>query len=236
MELLANETRLAVLLALWEAYNPFSAANTVPFNQLRRQVGHRDPGNFRYHLEQLRGRFIRKTDQGYELKEAGLIVVKSVITGAGLIDAELPPSELQFKCPVCGASTEVEYVDENVELRCTECDGFLDDELAEGYLLRASFPPSGIANREPAEIYLTSQVATFIDFRSSFNDICAVCSGPTTGEILVCEEHEQDGICTSCGRVDQFLGRSVCTVCKNLNRAWVRGIISHHPAVIAFFV
>ena len=45
-ELLGDGTRLAVLLALWEAYDPLSGENAVGFSDLRRRVGYDDPGNF----------------------------------------------------------------------------------------------------------------------------------------------------------------------------------------------
>jgi hypothetical protein len=68
---LGNETRLSILLALWEAYEPFVATNAVAFSELRERVGMRDSGQFNYHLDKLRGHFVRKTDAGYELRRAG---------------------------------------------------------------------------------------------------------------------------------------------------------------------
>lgn len=49
--LLANETRLAVLLALWEAYDPHADQNAVPFSRVLNRVETDDPGNLTYHLE-----------------------------------------------------------------------------------------------------------------------------------------------------------------------------------------
>ena len=37
--LLANETRLAIMLALWEAYDPHAEDNAVGFTELRGRVG-----------------------------------------------------------------------------------------------------------------------------------------------------------------------------------------------------
>ena len=42
---LTDETRLEILQELWE-----SDIQTVPFSELRRAVGIRDPGQFNYHL------------------------------------------------------------------------------------------------------------------------------------------------------------------------------------------
>lgn len=46
--LLANETRVSALEALWE-----SRGEIVPFSELRRRVGVRDAGQFHYHLSKL---------------------------------------------------------------------------------------------------------------------------------------------------------------------------------------
>ncbi|MFT4885030.1 MAG: hypothetical protein ACI8U4_002549, partial [Natronomonas sp.] len=44
--LLANETRLGILLALWEAYDPLAEDNAVSFTELRDRVGLRQGGQF----------------------------------------------------------------------------------------------------------------------------------------------------------------------------------------------
>ena len=65
--ILGHETRLAILLALWEAYEPFAAENAVPFAELRRHVGMRDGSQFNYHLSRLVGHYVQKTETRYEL-------------------------------------------------------------------------------------------------------------------------------------------------------------------------
>lgn len=69
--LLGNEARLAVLLALWDAAEPFDEAgswdpaegNAVPFSELRDRVGMRDSGQLNYHLGELEGHFVEQTDE-----------------------------------------------------------------------------------------------------------------------------------------------------------------------------
>ncbi|NIQ52585.1 MAG: hypothetical protein GWN85_03630, partial [Gemmatimonadetes bacterium] len=48
--LLANETRLGILLAIWEEQVPLAEDNTVPFSRLFERVAIEDRGNFSYHL------------------------------------------------------------------------------------------------------------------------------------------------------------------------------------------
>jgi AcrR family transcriptional regulator len=78
---LSNETRLAILPALWETYDPHAERNAVPFSELRDRVGIRQGGQFNYHLEQLLGHFVRKGDDGYKLRQAARHVVQAVLSG-----------------------------------------------------------------------------------------------------------------------------------------------------------
>ncbi|MEF8791004.1 MAG: ArsR family transcriptional regulator, partial [Haloarculaceae archaeon] len=64
-ELLGNETRLAILVALWEQYEPFGRDGAVRFSELRARVGTADSGRFNYHLDRLDDHFVESTDDGY---------------------------------------------------------------------------------------------------------------------------------------------------------------------------
>lgn len=81
--LLSNETRLAILLALWEAYDQHNADDTVAFSKLYDRIDVSDSGNFTYHLNKLVGHFIAETDDGYRLRNTGLKIVQAAIAGAG---------------------------------------------------------------------------------------------------------------------------------------------------------
>ena len=131
---LGNETRLAILLALWEAYEPHAADNTLSFTELRDRVGVRQGGQFNYHPEKVVGEFVRKTDEGYELRRSGLVLVQSIISGTGLEEPTLEPTEVEATCRFCGAPTAVTYENVYVYQVCTECEGWAepDDEHPDG--------------------------------------------------------------------------------------------------------
>ena len=82
--LLGDETRLAVLLAIWEGHDLRADDNAVPFSQIFERVGHDDPGNLRYHLKKLDGVFVTKADDedgdgGDELTLAGQRLVGALV-------------------------------------------------------------------------------------------------------------------------------------------------------------
>lgn len=61
---LGNETRLAILLVLWDGYEPFASDSSLTFSELYDRVEVADSGNFPYHLDQLTGHFVEETDAG----------------------------------------------------------------------------------------------------------------------------------------------------------------------------
>jgi hypothetical protein len=66
LALLGNETRIAILRAIASADE-----ERVPFSTLRERVGVDDSGQFNYHLNKLAGRYVRRTADGYALRQAG---------------------------------------------------------------------------------------------------------------------------------------------------------------------
>lgn len=70
--LLANETRIEIVRALGEA-------NTaLTFSTLKERVGVRDSGGFNYHLQRLRGTFVKREACGYALTDSGEQVSESL--------------------------------------------------------------------------------------------------------------------------------------------------------------
>ncbi|WP_440008359.1 winged helix-turn-helix domain-containing protein [Halomicrococcus sp. SG-WS-1] len=236
---LGNETRLAILLALWEAYEPFEAENTVAFAELRKRVGMRDGSQFNYHLTQLVGHFVRHTDDGYELRRAGHKLVQSVIAGAGLDNPELDPTEVDRACPVCGAPTVVTYHDEWLFHVCTECEGRFGnrDQFPEGTLAGVNLNPAVVTDRKPEELLNAAFVRGTWNLQSAVEGVCAECSGPMEGWLHVCDDHGAEGVCPNCDRRYEVMARFRCPVCKASGEyvpscSW---LVMHHPAVIAFY-
>ena len=238
-KLLGNETRLAILLALWEAYEPHTERNAVTFTELRDRVGIRQGAQFNYHLDKLVGQFVRKTDDGYELRRSGRKLVQSIIAGTGIEDPVLEPTEIDAPCPFCGAPTAITYERNYVYRLCTECDGDADptDEFPRGMLSGWTFEPTGLSGRAAEEVYAASTVKTFSRIALRFEGICPDCSGPVQWSFDVCEEHDPsaDGPCPGCGRKRAVVAREACTVCKSagVGNPGIKTLF--HPAVVAFY-
>lgn len=230
--LLANDTRVSALEALWE-----SQGETVPFSELRRRVGVRDAGQFHYHLSKLCDHFVEKHDDGYELTPAGFKIVQAVIAGSGIDTPTVDTGVSDRACPRCSSSVELRYADGAVRVYCTNCTGFWsgDDEygpMEPGYLGGWEFPPAGLQDRTPAEIVDASIAYMMARTESLSSGVCPDCGGTVSGELDVCTSHDAgDGVCSACGR--NFLGiiRWHCDSCKLVFAAPSWAMAVQHPHV-----
>lgn len=239
-ELLGDETRLAILLALWESYDPHATDTAVSFTELFERVGTRDSGNFTYHLDRLTGHFVEATDDGYRLRNAGLEIVQAVIAGAGLEDRSLPPTEIARTCHRCGGPVEVTYEDEHLTQSCTECDGNIGPgsvhEVPPGTLMTHNFDPAGLVDRTPDEVYVDGSIEFIKTVELLQSGVCPQCSGQVDGWFQVCSDHAVPprDLCPTCGTRDEVRVRYRCSVCKYGSSFPAEAAVQDHPAVVAF--
>ena len=135
---IANETRLSILEALWSA-----PERPVSFSELRREVGMRDSAQFNYHLKKLTDHFVVQTDAGYDFRQAGKKVVRAVLAGSFNEHPEVEPFAVEGTCAACEGSLQAHYRDEMLGIDCTECG------KNHG---RYPFPPGGLNDRTECEI------------------------------------------------------------------------------------
>lgn len=235
--LLGNETRLAILLALWELYDPHATDNIVSFSEIFDRVEYEDPGSFSYHLQQLTGQFIRQyaDGEGYELRVPALRFIHAVIAGAGVQDETLETTEIDQPCPFCDAPTAISYEEGLVAHVCTECEGVTTEENIHGYLSTVPFDPAGLTERTPEEIRAASRVAAWRQTQIMFEGLCPACSGSVESWLECCPDHDQNGICERCGTKFSVLARFQCRICKNHNVSSPKALALFHPAVMAFY-
>jgi len=243
-KLLADETRLAILLALWEEHEPLPDHN-VPFSRLLDRVDYDNRGNFSYHLEKLEGSFVTQHTErgGYELRTAGLKLVRSIIAGTGIDDVSVDDVEIDEPCPICDAPTTINYQDGVILWTCTECDGVapgvsewgaVKDHM-DGVLDLTQFEPAGVAARRPAELRAASKVAKHQKVRSMFNGVCPTCSGPVDSRLEYCSDHDPRGGCDNCGWLLRLLAYFQCRTCEDYAIADPKKLPLFHPAVTAFY-
>jgi len=134
----ASETRLRILEALWNA-----PEKPVTFSELRRAVEMDDSAQFNYHLGKLTGQFVKKTDAGYDFRYAGAKVVRAVLEGSFNQDPELAPFAIDGTCFECGSGLNARYAEEVMTIECSSC------AHRHG---QYPFPPGGLNDRSHEEV------------------------------------------------------------------------------------
>lgn len=235
--LLGNDIRIDILQALWDAFESGPRDNELSYSELFEQIDYHDTGNFTYHLEKLTGPFIRQTDQGYELKQTGINVVRAVVSGAVLDDPEFDPTTVDFACPICEAPVEITYSDEFMKFLCTECEGGRRWKDESGLLFGALTPPVGVEQRTIEEASRSAVAYSLHEIFAFHNGICPHCSSPPETTLNVCHDHDpgEGTLCQSCNRYHLAVARMVCTTCKRSVPPPVRLIVLANPDVTAFY-
>lgn len=201
-EVLGNEIRLQVMHTLGESDEPLA------FSEIFDRISYDDYSNFGYHLEKLVGTFVRKTDDGYELRQRGSYVLQSILSGAVTDEPVVERTALERQCLYCGSQAEMSYREGTALLYCSECDGQMGRSRAAakqwavgeppddiiGYV---SLPPAGVRRRSPTEIFETAETWAVANIQPLARGICPQCSAPVELSARVCDDHDS-GVCDQC--------------------------------------
>lgn len=184
---LADEDRIAILLALRER-GPQS------FVELQTAAGFEDSGRFNYHLDQLVGRFVQKSERGYDLRAAGAKAL-DIVTDERFGESPDPvDTDAGADCPNCGSGLRARYADENVEIACSDCSTLVHY----GY-----FPPRGRTTRDTDDLFDAYGRRLWRAFTLAAQGVCPSCSGRTKTRVERERHHHLHhpavSICRDCG-------------------------------------
>lgn len=235
---LGEKARLQILQTLGEADGP------IAYSELFDRIKYNDSSNFAYHLEKLVGHFVRKTDEGYDLQQAGCRVVEAVLSGAVTDDPVLEPTEIDRSCPFCSAPIEVAYHQERVEMHCTECPGLVrhtdsgGSQFPEyGTLGHILLPPAGVHERTPTEVLEVAEIWTATEMQAVARGVCPRCSGTVNHATHVCPAHDaSDGRCDQCGGRFGATFSATCSNCIFDIEAPIAAHLAVHTELMAFMI
>lgn len=196
-------------------------ATPVSFSELRRRVGTRDSGQFNYHLDRLRGTFVRETDSGYELRYPGALLYRTIAAGFFTSRAEVDPFETGSTCFDCGATLRAEYGDGTLEVGCPDC-----GREYQG----TDFPPSGATHRSGEELLYAFDQYVRHQLLLLTRGICYWCTGQMAPEI---QRRTDPGLSSDGGEI-VFITRT-CEHCGGFLFTLPGESVLYHPAVVSFF-
>lgn len=210
--LLGNEIRIDIVRALGETSDA-----SLSFSGLRDRVDVADSGQFNYHLKELVGIFVQRTDEGaYELTYAGRQVVGAIFSGTFNQRGVTRAFDLASSCTICKSALVAEYEKEQVTISCPAC----DDQISS-----FGFPPGAFENRTHEELARAFDTWMQSFLSASFEGFCLTCSGRMHGSITDVSEFFDE----------QEVGMEfVCERCTNSTRNSVEAYLVYHPAVVTF--
>lgn len=186
---LSHPARVGILEALCERLKTEPSAPAIGFSELRREVGMRDSGNFNYHLDKLRGRFVRKTDRGYRITAAGLKLTGAVIAGTYSANAALGPTPLSDPCPACGERLTASYDSGLLTVSCPD-----DHEF------RHPLPQGAVAERDLDEVVRLLTLTVHQEMQLASEGVCPVCNAVLSWSVEPTFEAQFPHFGTQCDR------------------------------------
>lgn len=166
---LADETRIELLRALWDA-----DGREATFSELREAVGMRDSGRFNYHLGAFDGQFVEATDDGYRLTAAGAQLVGALLSGAYTQRLDVGTVDVADHCPRCDAPLEFTYDAGAATIACTDCP----------HVSRFWVPPGALAGYDVDDLPRVAARYGRQFVRSSRDGFCPLCDGRVRAAVL----------------------------------------------------
>ena len=217
---LSDETRVDILRAVAAAERERERTEerpTLSFSELYDRVDVSNSSRFAYHLDQLTGVFLHKTDDGYTFTWGGERIVRTILAGGYGKSISFDPVEVDGPCPACG-ETGLQAAPEEItiRIRCRSCEQCV-----------ASYPltPGLVVDRDPDEIVHAAERR----IRSAYDDIFAR-DCPKCGASLTLVVHE-----TGLIPGDPYLTVSRCRECWSPFGLPLSLWALSHPATVAFY-
>jgi DNA-binding transcriptional ArsR family regulator len=212
---LSNETRLRIVDTLYEETAAEEMADACSYSTLREAASVDDNGNFNYHLDRLRDRFVEKADDGYRLTFAGFEVAKSLRADAWRDHEVRGPVEVEQSSPVVdGRPLYVTYEDGLVHVHAAD----------EEPVFRIAVRPAGAAVRGAEELVDVMAAMLRDAIESAHRGVCPYCHAPPDRSI----ESSDTGRWRW-----QFVAD--CPECGPLFELPVGAAVVRHPAVVSFY-
>jgi len=195
---LSDSLRVDILRTLATVHRE-RGAEPVGFADLRKRLGVRDSGRFRYHLNELRDHFVERTDDGYRLTNTGVEIVAAILAGTYTERGSMGPEPLDSECPACGTSAVARYEDGRCWVTCEQ----------DHPLFAWSLPPAATADAAVGEVVSLAELTARQAIERGLAGVCPKCFAPVDPEIVVEDEDEDDAVaaptpglrvgCATCG-------------------------------------
>lgn len=176
--LLSDEIRLDVLKTVARAQFEEKRREiaSLSFSEIYERVEVDNTAKLSYHLGELTGTYLRKTDEGYAFTHAGEQMVRFILAENYRSPTAIDPIDTDGICLYCGKSTlEASIEDQFFIIRCSDC-----DRPAFGYRVK----PAQVRSHTDATLIDSVIWEQAADMLKAQQGVCPECAGRLETEIL----------------------------------------------------
>lgn len=221
-ELIGNETRAQILSALGGVRDSEEGPPALSFSALRSAVETDiDSSQFNYHLQQLVDTYLRQTDEGYQMRPAGMLLYRTMRAGTITQELTLSPLDVGVDCYRCGGAVIADPEYGEFWIRCSDCDHFYDMVMA---------PPGTVGEGDTAELLGRLDQHNRQKRMALIRGICPICMNHVSQRITRLDEYPY----TETELIDYHV-HWWCDHCGNRMFAPVGMTVVDYPEVLSFF-
>jgi DNA-binding transcriptional ArsR family regulator len=221
--LLADETRVEILRAVaisqYELEGVGSGAAELAFSEIYERVDVENTSKLSYHLGELTGTHLRKSEDGYSLSHAGERIVRFVLSGNYEQPSSFGPEPVDGVCVFCGEEAlEASLPHQFFRIDCAAC---------ERQVTGQPITPAQVETRDGDALVRSVELRSAEDAGQVRREMCPECGAQLSVDVVeVAESPLPDA--------DPFLVTSTCEACLREYNSPLTYSVVYHPASVAF--
>lgn len=220
--LLANETRIKILEALAHAENEANPGESPPslsFSEIYDRVNIDSTSKLSYHLGELVGIFIYKSEDGYSFTHVGDRIIHLILASNYEQPERFDPIEIDEQCLFCESiGLKVRLNHQSIVIACPACGESLTDTVT----------PAQIRSWDTTALLESIAVKQAAEYRQVLHGTCPACSGRMATDILA---HKDRPLPENMS----FLVSDECQCCLDCYTVPLSYRVAYHPASVAFY-
>lgn len=222
--LLADDTRVdilcAVAVAQYELEEIGSGAAELAFSEIYDHVDVDNTSKLSYHLGELTGTYLQKSDDGYSLSHAGERIVRFILSGNYEQPGSFGPEPVDGVCVFCGEEAlEGKLSHQFFRIDCTACGQQVTGQ---------PITPAQVRTRDSESLVQSVKLRSAEDGKQVRQGMCPECGADLSADVVAVPESPLPD-------ADSFLVMSTCEECLREYNSPLTYSVVYHPASIAFY-
>ena len=221
--LLADDTRVDILRAVavvqYELEQVGSGAAELAFSEIYDHVDVENTSKLSYHLGELTGAYLRKSDDGYSLSHAGERIVRFILSGNYEQPSSFGPEPVDGVCVFCGEEAlEAKLSHQFFRIDCTAC---------EQQVTGQPITPAQVRTRGGESLVQSVKLRSAEDAKQIRQGMCPECGAHLSADVVAVPDSPLPD-------ADSFVVASTCEECLREYNSPLTYSVVYHPASIAF--